>query len=145
MSNLWFRDYSLVEVNAIFAKYMTGFLEIQATQIESNLLVAQMPVSDRVKQPFGLLHGGASVVLAESVGSVASNMIIDNTLFAGVGMEVNANHLHAVTSGIVSAYCSPLHIGRTSHVWDIRIKDEQQQTVCVSRLTVAIVKKNNNI
>ncbi|MGO1244095.1 MAG: hotdog fold thioesterase [Sphingobacterium sp.] len=145
MSNLWFRDYSLEEVNAIFAKYMTGFLEIQATQIESNLLVAQMPVSDRVKQPFGLLHGGASVVLAESVGSVASNMIIDNTLFAGVGMEVNANHLHPVNSGIVSAYCSPLHIGRTSHVWDIRIKDEQQQTVCVSRLTVAIVKKNDNI
>ena len=93
MSTVWFKNYSLAEVNNIFAKYMTGFLEIQATQIDSNLLVAQMPVTDRVKQPFGLLHGGASVVLAESVGSVASNMIIDNSKYVGVGMEINANHL----------------------------------------------------
>ncbi|NQD71667.1 hotdog fold thioesterase [Sphingobacterium shayense] len=144
MSTLWFKNYSLAEVNDIFAKYMTGFLEIQATQIDSNLLVAQMPVTDRVKQPFGLLHGGASVVLAESVGSVASNMIIDNSKYVGVGMEINANHLRSVSSGIVNAYCTPVHIGRTSHVWDIRIKDEQQQPVCISRLTVAIIKKNNS-
>jgi len=141
MSNLWFKDYSLVEVNEIFSKYMTGFLEIQATEIGPESLVVQMPITDRVKQPFGLLHGGASVVLAESVGSVASNMIVDNTKYAGVGMEVNANHLRSVNSGIVTAYCTPLRIGRTSHVWDIRIKDEQQQLFCISRLTVAIIEK----
>ncbi len=121
---------------------MTGFLEIKATQIEPNQLVVQMPITDRVKQPFGLLHGGASVVLAESVGSVASNMIIDNTKYIGVGMEINANHLRSVTAGVVSAYCTPLHIGRTSHVWDIKIQDDKQQLVCVSRLTVAIVEKS---
>lgn len=142
MSKIWFKDYSLEEINSIFSKFMTSLLDIKATDIQDDLLIASMPVTDNVKQPFGILHGGASVVLAESVGSVASNLIIDTQKFAGVGLEVNANHLKSVSDGIIYAHCSPLHIGRKSHVWDIKIKNENNLLVCVSRLTVAIIEKN---
>lgn len=141
MSKIWFRDYTLEEVNNIFAKFMTGYLEIRATEITDDLMIAAMPVTDKVKQPFGILHGGASVVLAESVGSIASNLIIDPEKFAGVGMEVNANHLKSISEGLLFAWCSPLHIGQKSHVWDIKIKNEKGQLICISRLTVAIIEK----
>ncbi|WDF68510.1 hotdog fold thioesterase [Sphingobacterium oryzagri] len=141
MPKIWFKDYTLEEINTIFDKFMTSFLDIRAVELSADSLVASMPVTDRVKQPFGILHGGASVVLAESVGSVASNLLIDSAQFAGVGMEVNANHLKSVSDGILYAYCSPLHIGKKSHVWDIKIKNEEDALICVSRLTVAIIEK----
>ncbi|MBD1432017.1 hotdog fold thioesterase [Sphingobacterium sp. DN00404] len=141
MSKIWFKDYTLEEINSIFQKFMTGYLNIQATEVRDDMLIASMPISDKVKQPFGILHGGASVVLAESVGSIASNLIIDPQRLVGVGMEVNANHLKSVAAGTLYAYCSPLHIGKKSHVWDIKIKNEKDVLICVSRLTVAIVDK----
>lgn len=141
MSKIWFKDYTLEEINSIFQKFMTGYLHIQATEVRDDMLIASMPISDKVKQPFGILHGGASVVLAESVGSVASNLIIDPQHLVGVGMEVNANHLKSVAEGTLYAYCSPLHLGKKSHVWDIKIKNEKDVLICVSRLTVAIVNK----
>ncbi|PRD50711.1 hotdog fold thioesterase [Sphingobacterium gobiense] len=141
MSKIWFKDYTLEEVNSIFHKFMTGYLRIQATEVRDDMLIACMPVSDKVKQPFGILHGGASVVLAESVGSIASNLIIDPKHLVGVGMEVNANHLKSVSEGMLYAYCSPLHIGKKSHVWDIKIKNEKDVLICISRLTVAIIEK----
>lgn len=100
-----------------------------------------MPVDERTHQPYGILHGGASVVLAESLGSVASNMIIDNAKYIGVGLEINANHLRPVSSGVVTGKCTPIHIGAKTHVWDIRVTNEKGKLVCVSRLTVAIVPK----
>lgn len=139
---MWFKDYSLEEINKIFAKNMTGYLDIHATEINKDFLVAAMPVTSKVKQPIELLHGGASVVLAESVGSIASNLIIDPSVFVGVGMEINANHLRSVYSGTVYATCTPLHIGQKTHVWDIKIKNEEDILICISRLTVAIVRKN---
>ncbi|MCL8000741.1 hotdog fold thioesterase, partial [Brucella sp. 21LCYQ03] len=93
------------------------------------------------KQPYGLLHGGASVVLAESVGSVATNLIVDPDKYVGVGLEVNANHLRPVLSGEVIATCTPLHIGGKTHIWDIKIRDSKGKLTCVSRLTVAIIRK----
>ncbi|WP_243403393.1 hotdog fold thioesterase [Sphingobacterium haloxyli] len=141
MSKIWFKDYTLEEINSIFHKYMTGYLSIQATEVHDDMLIARMPISDKVKQPFGILHGGASVVLAESVGSIASNLIIDPKHLVGVGMEVNANHLKSVSEGTLYAYCSPLHIGKKSHVWDIKIKNEKDVLICISRLTVAIIEK----
>lgn len=138
---IWFKDYTVEEINPVFQKFMTGFLNIQATELRDDMLIASMPVSDKVKQPFGILHGGASVVLAESVGSIASNLIIDPEHLVGVGMEVNANHLRSVAAGTIYAYCRPLHIGKKSHVWDIKIKDENGLLICVSRLTVAIINK----
>ena len=141
MSKIWFKDYTLEEINSIFQKFMTGYLHIQATEVRNDMLIASMPISDKVKQPFGILHGGASVVLAESVGSIASNLMIDPQRLVGVGMEVNANHLKSVAAGTLYAYCSPLHIGKKSHVWDIKIKNEKDVLICISRLTVAIIDK----
>ncbi|MVZ66358.1 hotdog fold thioesterase [Sphingobacterium sp. DK4209] len=138
---MWFRSYSLEEINSYFAINMTGFLDIKAISITEDALVAEMPVNEKVKQPFGILHGGASVVLAESVGSIASALIIDMDKFAAVGLDINANHLRPVTKGKVFATCKPFHIGKTTHVWDIRIVDERDKLVCVSRLTMAIIKK----
>lgn len=141
MSKMWFKDYTLEEVNSIFHKFMTGYLGIQATELRDDMLIASMPITDKVKQPFGILHGGASVVLAESVGSIASNLIIDSHNLVGVGMEVNANHLKSVADGTLYAYCAPFHIGKKSHVWDIKIKNEKDILICISRLTVAIIEK----
>lgn len=138
---MWFREYSLDEINEIFAKNMTGFLDIKAVHIDEHSIVAAMSVTDKVKQPYGLLHGGASVVLAESVGSVATNLVVDSDKYIGVGLEVNANHLRPVTSGEVRATCTPLHIGGKTHIWDIKIHDSRERLVCVSRLTVAIIRK----
>ncbi|MFD2598426.1 hotdog fold thioesterase [Sphingobacterium corticis] len=138
---MWYKSYSLEEINKLFAKNMTGFLGIEAIEITEGSIVARMPVTDKVKQPYGLLHGGASVVLAESVGSVATNLIVDPEKYIGVGLEVNANHLRPVLSGEVTAICMPLHIGGKTHVWDIKIKDGKGRLTCVSRLTVAIIRK----
>lgn len=142
MSKIWFKEYNLAEVNSIFAKFMTGFLAIEATAISPQELVACMPISDKVRQPFGNLHGGASVVLAESIGSIASNLVIDPQKYVGVGMEVNANHLKSVSDGLIYAHCTALHLGKKSHVWDIKILNEQDELICISRLTVAIMAIN---
>jgi 1,4-dihydroxy-2-naphthoyl-CoA hydrolase len=97
-----------------------------------------MPVDHRTKQPFGILHGGASVVLAESLGSMASVMVLDDMeKQRAVGLEINANHIRSVSSGWVYGKATPIHIGRTTHIWDIRITSEEQKLVCVVRLTVA--------
>jgi len=138
---IWHREYSLEEVNELFAINMTGFLDIKATSISDNEIIAEMPVNEKVKQPYGLLHGGASCVLAESVGSIASNMVVDANVYAGVGLEINANHIRPVTKGKVTAICKPLHIGKTTHVWDIKINNERGALVCISRLTIAVIKK----
>ncbi|MCL7988311.1 hotdog fold thioesterase [Sphingobacterium sp. lm-10] len=138
---MWFKEYSLEEINTLFAKNMTGFLGIEAVEIRDDAIIARMPITDKVKQPYGLLHGGASVVLAESVGSVATNLIVDPDKYVGVGLEVNANHLRPVLSGEVIATCTPLHIGGKTHIWDIKIRDSKGKLTCVSRLTVAIIRK----
>jgi 1,4-dihydroxy-2-naphthoyl-CoA hydrolase len=115
-------------------------LGIEFIEITSTTLKAKMPVDHRTKQPFGLLHGGASVVLAESLGSVASTLAVEDPLSQiAVGVEINANHLKSVKEGFVIGICTPLRIGRTLHVYDIKIHDEQENLVCVSRLTVAIL------
>ena len=119
---------------------ITKHLGIEFTEAGEGYLIARMPVDGRTHQPCGILHGGASVVLAESLGSVASWMLLDDpTRQRAVGLEVNANHLRAVRSGWVYGRCTPIHTGRTTHVWDIRITDEQEKLVCISRLTVAII------
>lgn len=137
----WFKDITLAQVNKILALNMTEYLDIKAIEIQDDTMVFTMPVTDKVRQPYGILHGGASVVLAESVGSVASNLIIDDEKYMGVGLEVNANHLRPVKEGIVKAICKPVHIGAKTHVWDIKIYDEREHLACVSRLTVAIIAK----
>lgn len=142
---IWFRKYALTEVNTIFDKYMTQLLGIKAIEINNDNIIAAMPITDNVRQPFGILHGGASVVLAESIGSVASNLIIDPEKYAGVGLDINANHVRSASEGMLTATCSALHIGKTTHVWDIKMHDDNQKLICISRLTVAIIEKSRII
>ncbi|AIM38880.1 esterase [Sphingobacterium sp. ML3W] len=138
---IWFQNYSIEQVNGILAQYMTGLLEIKATAIDRQSITATMPVNDKTRQPFGILHGGASVVLAESIGSIASNLILNPDTHKGVGLEINANHLRPVAKGLVTAVCSAIHIGKQTHIWDIRISDDLGNLNCISRLTVAIIPK----
>ena len=111
------------------------------TELGPDFLKGRMPVDHRTHQPYGLLHGGASCVLAETLGSVASALVIDQSKFICVGLEINANHIRSVRAGFVTGTASPIHIGATTHVWDIRIVDEREKLVCISRLTVAILPK----
>lgn len=137
---IWNSKVDLGTLNKM-SKNMVSLLDIQFSEITDDSLTATMPVDSRTQQPFGILHGGASVVLAETVGSVASNLVIGQGDFLPVGLEINANHLRPVFEGRVSAKCTPIHVGKKSHVWDIRITNEEGKMVCVSRLTVAIVEK----
>ncbi|MDF2386430.1 hotdog fold thioesterase [Nostoc ellipsosporum NOK] len=120
---------------------MGEHLGIEWTEVGEDYLQARMPVDDRTRQPYGLLHGGASCVLAETIGSVASAMVVDHTKFYCVGMEINANHLRSARDGYVTGTARPLHLGGTTHVWDIRITNEAGELVCVSRLTVAVRRR----
>jgi 1,4-dihydroxy-2-naphthoyl-CoA hydrolase len=123
------------------SRSMPGFLGMHFTEVGPDYLRAAMPVNERTLQPFGLLHGGASLALAETVGSVASTLCVDGEQFMVVGQEINANHLRGMSSGTVTATARPFHIGRSSHVWHIEIRDERERLVCVSRLTIAVVAR----
>lgn len=115
-------------------------LGIEFTEIGEDFITARMPVDQRTHQPFGILHGGASVVLAESLGSIASLLCLnDPNKQQAVGVEINANHIRSVKAGWVYGRVTPLHVGRTTHVWDIKITNEENKLVCVSRLTVAVI------
>ena len=120
---------------------MGEYIGIRFSEVGNNYLKATMPVDHRTQQPYGLLHGGASVALAETLGSVGAAMVIDPALFICVGQEINANHLRSVKSGYVTGITTPIHIGSSSHVWEIKIYDEAEKLVCISRITVAILKK----
>jgi 1,4-dihydroxy-2-naphthoyl-CoA hydrolase len=132
---------SIDEINAWGRGNMIEHLEITFTEITAEFIKAKMPVDHRTKQPFGLLHGGASVVLAETMGSIAALLAVpDMNQYKGVGVEINANHLKSARGGFVIGTCVPLRIGKTLHVYDIKIHDEAEQLICASRLTVAILK-----
>jgi 1,4-dihydroxy-2-naphthoyl-CoA hydrolase len=116
-------------------------LDIRVTEIGLDYLRATMPVNSHTHQPMGILHGGASVALAETLGSVAANLCVDIEKYVCVGQEINANHLRPVSSGLVIGTARPFHIGGRSHVWGIEIRDQQDKLVCVSRLTMAVVER----
>lgn len=139
MPSIWKSCFSEQELNAFCNNTLLEQLDIRITEIGDDYLIASMPVDKRTHQPMGILHGGASVALAESVGSLAAQMAAIPGYY-GVGLEINANHLRSVSSGMVYATARPLHIGGRTQVWDIRIEDDQQQLVCISRLTMAILK-----
>ena len=115
-------------------------LGIEYLALEKERVTARMPVTAGNKQPFGLLHGGASVALAETLASVGAWLNVDSEKYAVVGIEINANHVRAVRDGIVTGTATPLHLGKSTQVWEIKICDEQQRLVCVSRCTLAVIK-----
>lgn len=139
---IWFnKDLTLADFETLGKDTMGDHIGIRFSDLGDNHLSATMPVDHRTKQPYGLLHGGASVTLAETLGSVGSALVIDPANFICVGQEINANHIRSARSGRVTGTARPIHLGASSHVWEIRIEDEQGKLVCISRLTVAILKK----
>ncbi len=142
--NIWFnKELSLEDFRQLGKGFMGEYLGIEWTELGENFLKAKMPVDHRTKQPYGLLHGGASCVLAETLGSLASAMVIDHSKFYCAGLEINANHVRSAKEGFVTGIASPLHLGGTTHVWDIKIYDEKEKLICVSRLTVAVIPRKN--
>lgn len=137
---IWKQATDLERINAWNRGCLVEHLGMVVTEIGDDWLRGTMPVDARTKQPFGLLHGGASVALAESLGSLAGNLCLDTSQMA-VGLEINANHVRAVTDGLVIGTARALHVGRATQVWEIRIEDEQGRLACISRLTLAVVPR----
>jgi len=138
---VWQRTVTATELNAMHANTMQSFCGIEFLEIGDDYIKARMPVNERTKQPHGLLHGGANVMLAESLGSIASVLCIDLEKFTCVGLEINANHIKAVRDGFVYGITKPLHIGRSTQIWEIKIYNEDDKLTCVSRITNAILPK----
>lgn len=134
---------TLEDLNRSTKHTMAAHLDMEFVEIGGDYLKMQMPVNEHTHQPYGLLHGGASAALAETIGSVASWMCINREKQLCVGMEINCNHVRGVKDGFVFAVAKPLHIGASSHVWDIKITDDKERLICVSRLTVAVLNHKN--
>ena len=141
---IWYnKQMTLADMDVFSVNNMATHLDIRFEELGESVIKASMPVDHRTIQPYGLLHGGASCVLAETLGSVASALVIDQTKFICVGLEINANHIRSAKEGRVMGTCTPIHIGASTHVWDIRIHDERGKLICISRLTVAILKRKD--
>jgi 1,4-dihydroxy-2-naphthoyl-CoA hydrolase len=138
---LWKQQATLDLVNGWSPNTMIAATGIRFTDIGDDYLRGTMPVAAHTQQPYGLLHGGASVTLAETLGSAAAMLCVDPDKEIAVGLDINANHLRGVSKGIVTGTARPIHVGRTTQVWEIRIEDEQQRLICIARLTVAIVPR----
>ncbi|OIN87558.1 MAG: thioesterase [Alphaproteobacteria bacterium CG1_02_46_17] len=137
---MWFKPYTLEMLEGLRNANMGTHIGFEFTAIGENFLAGKIPVDHRTTQPFGILHGGASCVLSETLGSVASWMTIDPDQYRAVGLEINCNHIRAVTEGFVIGVCSPLHIGRRTQVWQTDMTEEATgKRVAISRLTVAII------
>lgn len=143
--SIWRIQTSVEQLREHARRTLAETIGIQVTEIGPDFLRATMPVNPRTHQPMGVLHGGASVALAETVGSLAANLCVDQALYACMGQEINANHLRPVSSGTVTATARPYHIGKRSHVWGIEIRDEEDRLVCVSRLTMAVVDRPKSV
>lgn len=142
MAAIWHNpQLALKDFENLGKNTMGEHIGIRFSELGDNYLKATMPVDHRTNQPYGLLHGGASVALAETLGSVGSALVIDQEQYICVGQEINANHIRGVKKGYVTGIATPIHLGSSSHVWEIKIYDEAEKLVCISRLTVAILKK----
>jgi len=140
--SIWFKPFSVDDLNAYQQQTLVSHLGIRYTQVGEDFLSASMPVDARTKQPAGILHGGASVALAETLGSTGANLVVDRDQQLCVGLEINANHIRAMREGEVRGTARPLHVGSTTQVWEIRITDEKDRLVCVSRITMAVLDRS---
>ncbi len=138
--SIWFKPYTANDIQFMLKNNMCEAIGIEITEVTPGSVKGRMPVDHRTVQPAGILHGGASVALAETLGSVASNLIVDHSKYICVGLDINANHIRPASSGFVYAEATPIHIGKKTHVWNIEIKNEAGKLVCISRLTMAVVE-----
>jgi len=140
--SIWFKKtIKLADLAPFAAETMAEHLGIEWTEIGDDYIKIKMPVDERTKQQYGLLHGGASCVLAETAGSVASHLVVDSSKYSCVGIEINANHIRSARQGYVYGIATPLHLGANTHVWDVKIYDDLNKLICIARLTVAILNK----
>jgi 1,4-dihydroxy-2-naphthoyl-CoA hydrolase len=137
---IWFREYNLKDLQWMSENNMCEAIGIEITELTDNSIKGKMPVDHRTVQPMNILHGGASLALAETLGSFGSNLIVDNSKYACVGLDINANHLRPASTGYVYGEAKPIHVGKKTHVWSIEIKNEKGQMICISRLTMAVVE-----
>jgi 1,4-dihydroxy-2-naphthoyl-CoA hydrolase len=138
---IWYRAYTLEEVQQRGIGTMVEHIGITITELADDFLKGTMPVDHRTTQPMGILHGGASVALAETLGSIAANLVVDSEKKYCVGLDINANHIRAAKTGLVTGIAKPFHIGSSTQVWSIEIRDEKNRLVCISRLTMAILDR----
>ena len=136
---IWFRNYKLEEVQQRGLGTMVDHIGIIITEVGPDFLKGTMPVDHRTVQPMQILHGGASVALAETLGSIAANLVVDSEKKYCVGLDINANHIRAAKKGLVTGIAKPMHLGSSTQVWNIEITDEENRLVCISRLTMAIL------
>ncbi len=144
MNRIWFPSYDeldFADIRSFIEINMLKHLDIKIIAMEDDAFIGTMPVDHRTMQPMGLLHGGASCVLGESLGSIASYLCVDPNKHTVVGLEINANHIRSIDSGFVKGVCKPLNLGKKIHVWEIKIFDEQERLVCVSRMTNSVLNK----
>jgi 1,4-dihydroxy-2-naphthoyl-CoA hydrolase len=140
--SIWFASPNIDDANRRMQPVLGGHIGIRFTEFGDDFLRGTMPVEPRTHQPMGILHGGASVVLAETLGSVAANYVVDPAKCYCVGQEINANHLRPVRSGLVTGTARAIHLGSRSQVWGIELRDEKDRLTCISRLTIAIVDRS---
>lgn len=138
--SIWFKPYTTVDIQGLLKNNMAESLGIEITEITPDSVKGKMPVDHRTKQSMNILHGGASAALAETLGSIASNLIVDTAKYSCVGLDINANHLRPVSGGFVFAEAKPIHIGKKTQVWSIEIKNDLGKMVCISRLTMAVIE-----
>jgi 1,4-dihydroxy-2-naphthoyl-CoA hydrolase len=136
---IWKKKINLNNINNSMKNTMAEYLQINIEEVGDNFIRASMPVNEKTIQPFGILHGGASVALAETIGSVASNLCLNDDHYA-VGLDINANHIKSVKDSFVEAITKPIHLGRSTHVWEIKIT-QNDKLICISRLTTAVLVK----
>lgn len=136
---IWHGEITLEKLNERAHNTMSDFLGIVFTELGDDFLIARMPVNARTKQPLGIMHGGASCVLAETIGSTAANVCIDYTMYYCVGLDINTNHIRSAREGFVIGRASPFHLGKTTQVWHIEIKNAEDQLISVNRLTLAVL------
>ncbi|WP_370520520.1 hotdog fold thioesterase [Thioalkalivibrio sp. XN279] len=139
--SIWHQAPTVESLNAMSKDTLVEHVDIRFTEVGDDYIAGTMPVDNRTTQPFGLLHGGATVVLAETLGSSAANCCLDMSTHYAVGLEINTNHLRSVRSGRVKATARPIHIGRSTQVWEIRTEDESGRLTAISRLTMAVVPR----
>jgi 1,4-dihydroxy-2-naphthoyl-CoA hydrolase len=139
--SIWYKEISLKALNRLGKNTLIELLDIRFTEIGDDYLTATMPVDNRTKQPAGILHGGANLVLAETLASTAANAVIDWEQFYCVGLEINANHIRSVKEGIVRGQTSPIHLGRSTQIWQINIFNEAGKITCSSRMTASVLSR----
>ncbi|MDM8535899.1 hotdog fold thioesterase [Desulfobacterales bacterium HSG17] len=137
--SIWFTSPKLDIINALGQNTLVSHLDIRFIEIGDDFLKATMPVDNRTHQPMGILHGGASVVLSETIASTGAYLSIDTSSHFCVGLEINANHIRSIRKGLVTGFGRPVHLGRTTQIWEVRISDEKDRLACISRVTMAVL------